>query len=170
MKAKTESLPGHTQVISGRPTSGPISGTDKSALEIPNAFIGKTAMPTAEEVAAALGPAADAWRQVVDWMAKQEVTVQEWNSYSAKSGWAMRLKVKKRNIVYLAPCSGCFRVAFVLGDRAMAAARVSDLSKSTLKLLDEAPKYPEGTGVRLMVKVPKDLPAIRKLALIKLAN
>ena len=52
----------------------------------------------------------------------------------------------------------------------MAAARVSDLSKSTLKLLDEAPKYPEGTGVRLMVKVPKDLPAIRKLALIKLAN
>jgi len=82
----------------------------------------------------------------------------------------MRLKVKKRNIVYLSPCSGCFRVAFVLGDRAVAAARQSDLPKSTLKLLDEAPKYPEGTGVRLVVKAAKDLVAIRQFALIKLAN
>jgi hypothetical protein len=142
----------------------------RSFMENPNAFIGKATMPTAEEVAAALGPAADVWKQLVDWMAEQGVTVQEWNSYSAKSGWAMRLKVKKRNIVYLAPCSGCFRVAFILGGRAMAAARVSHLSKSTLKLLDEAPKYPEGTGVRLIVKSQKDLAAIRKLALIKLAN
>jgi hypothetical protein len=139
-------------------------------METPNAFIGKTTIPTAEEVAAVLGSSADVWKQLVDWMAEQGVTVQEWNSYSVKSGWAMRIKVKKRNIVYLAPCSGCFRVAFILGDRAVAAARQSDLSKSTLKLLDEAPKYPEGTGVRLVVRVPKDLAAIRKLALIKLAN
>jgi hypothetical protein len=139
-------------------------------MEILNAFVGKTTTPTAEEVAAAPGPAAEVWKQLVDWMAEQEVTVQEWNSYSAKSGWAMRLKVKKRNIVYLSPCSGCFRVAFVLGDRAVAAARQSDLPKSTLKLLDEAPKYPEGTGVRLVVKAAKDLVAIRQFALIKLAN
>jgi hypothetical protein len=39
-----------------------------------------------------------------------------------------------------------------------------------LKLLDEAPRYAEGTGLRLMVKGPKDLAAIRKLALVKLAN
>jgi len=141
-----------------------------STMEILNAFVGKTTTPTAEEVAAAPGPAAEVWKQLVDWMAEQEVTVQEWNSYSAKSGWAMRLKVKKRNIVYLSPCSGCFRVAFVLGDRAVAAARQSDLPKSTLKLLDEAPKYPEGTGVRLVVKAAKDLVAIRQFALIKLAN
>ena len=141
-----------------------------STMEILNAFVGKTTTPTAEEVAAAPGTAAEVWKQLVDWMAEQEVTVQEWNSYSAKSGWAMRLKVKKRNIVYLAPCSGCFRVAFVLGDRAVAAARQSDLPKSTLKLLDEAPKYPEGTGVRLVVKAAKDLVAIRQFALIKLAN
>ena len=139
-------------------------------METPNAFIGKTTIPTAEEVAAVLGSSADVWKQLVDWMAEQGVTVQEWNSYSVKSGWAMRIKVKKRNIVYLAPCSGCFRVAFILGDRAVAAARQSDLSKSTLKLLDEAPKYPEGTGLRLVVRVPKDLATIRKLALIKLAN
>jgi hypothetical protein len=78
--------------------------------------------------------------------------------------------VKKRNIVYLGPCAGCFRVAFVLGDKAVAAARKSDLAKSTLKIIDEAPRYAEGTGVRLIVKAEKDLGAIKKLALIKMAN
>jgi hypothetical protein len=52
----------------------------------------------------------------------------------------------------------------------VAAARQSDLSKTTLKLLDEAPRYAEGTGVRLIVKATKDLASVRKLAAIKLAN
>jgi hypothetical protein len=52
----------------------------------------------------------------------------------------------------------------------MAAARQSNLAGSTLKRLDEAPRYPEGTGLRLIVKSSKDLVEIRKLALIKLAN
>jgi hypothetical protein len=139
-------------------------------METPNAFIGKTTKPTEAEVAAALGSTATLWKQFVDWMAEQGAATQEWNSYSSKAGWALKLKQKKRTIVYLAPCAGCFRVAFVLGDRAVAAARKGDLSKSTLKLLNEAPRYPEGTGVRLMVKVAKDLAAIRKLAFIKMAN
>jgi hypothetical protein len=139
-------------------------------METPNAFIGKTTRPTEAEVAAALGSTAALWKQLVDWMAEQGAAIQEWNSYSPKYGWSLRLKVKKRNIVYLGPCAGCFRVAFILGDRAVAAARQSDLSKSTLKLLNEAPRYAEGTGVRLIVKGAKDLAAIRKLAFIKLAN
>jgi hypothetical protein len=57
-----------------------------------------------------------------------------------------------------------------LGDKAMDAARASNLAKPIVKILDEAPHYPEGTGVRLMVKNAKDLPAISKLARIKLAN
>ena len=139
-------------------------------MENHNAFIGKTTPPTTKEVAAALGPSAALWNQLVDWFAEQGVTIQEWNSYSPKAGWALRLKVKKRNIVYLAPCAGCFRVAFILGDKAVAAAREGGLSKAMLKLFDEAPRYPEGTGLRLIVKAAKDLAAIHKLALIKLAN
>jgi hypothetical protein len=139
-------------------------------METPNVFIGKTKAPTETEVDAALGSTAALWKQLVDWMAEQGADESEWNSSGAKYGWALRLKVKKRNIVYLSPCAGCFRVAFALGDRAVAAARKSDLSKSTLKLLDEAPRYPEGTGVRLMVKASKDLAAIKKLALFKMAN
>ena len=139
-------------------------------MDNPNAFIGKAAMPTAEEVAAELGSTVELWKQLIDWFADQKVVDQQWNSYSFKSGWSLRLKVKKRNIIYLSPCSGCFRIAFIFGDKAIAAARQSNLSKSTLKLIDEAPHYPEGTGLRLLVKAQKDLAAIRKLGLIKLAN
>jgi hypothetical protein len=139
-------------------------------MDIPNAFIGKAAQPTADELASALGPAAVDWHELVDWLAEQKVVDQEWKSSGKKYGWSLRLKVKKRNIIYLGPCDGCFRVAFIFGDRALAAARQGNLSKSTLKLLDEAPRYPEGTGLRLMVKAQKDLAAIKKLALIKMAN
>jgi hypothetical protein len=139
-------------------------------MDIPNAFIGKPAQPTGEEVSAALGSTAAVWRQLVDWLAEQGVADQEWKSSSPKYGWSLRLKLKKRTIVYLSPCAGCFRAAFVLGDRAVTAARQGDLSKPTLKLLDEAPRYAEGTGVRLMVKASEDLADVRKLALVKLAN
>jgi hypothetical protein len=106
----------------------------------------------------------------VGWLAKQGAVEQEWKSSSAKYGWSLLLKKKKRTILYIGPCDGCFRASLVLGDRAVAAARQSDLSSSALKLLDEAPRYAEGTGLRLIVKSLKDLPTIRKLALIKLAN
>ena len=139
-------------------------------MEVPNAFVGKETAPTAEEVAAALGANADVWNELVDWLAEEKIAEPEWKSSGKKYGWSVRLKHKKRNIIYLGPCAGCFRVAFVLGDRAVAAARQVDLSKSTLKLLDEAPHYPEGTGLRLMVKAAKDLAAIKKLALTNLAN
>jgi hypothetical protein len=139
-------------------------------MDNPNAFIGKTTVPTAEEIAAALGKTAELWTELVDWLAEQGASGQEWKAYSSKSGWSLRLKVKKRNIIYLSPCSGHFRVGFIFGDKAVAAARQSNLSQATLKLIDEAPHYPEGTGLLMMVKAQKDLAAIRKLALIKLAN
>lgn len=139
-------------------------------MDIPNAFIGRTTHPAPEEVDAALGPTAEAWKQLLDWLAEQGVADHEWKSSSPKYGWSLRPKLKKRTIAYLGPCDGCFRVAFVLGDRAVAAARASDLSKTTLQLLDEAPRYAEGTGLRLMVHASEDLADIRRLALIKLAN
>jgi hypothetical protein len=139
-------------------------------MEIPNAFIGKVTHPTAEEIASSLGSVGVIWQELVDWFAEQKVVDQEWKSSGKKYGWSLRLEVKKRNIIYLSPCEGCFRVALIFGDKAVAAARESILAASTLKLLDEAPRYPEGTGLRLMVKSAKDLVEIRKLALIKLAN
>jgi len=140
-------------------------------MDTPNAFIGKTIEPTAGELSVALGPTATHWNQLVDSLCREQAGLyQEWHSLRPKYGWTLLLKFKKRRIVYLGPSPGCFLVALILGDKAVAAARESTLPKSILKLLDEAPHYPEGTGLRLVVKSAKDLPAIRKLAQIKLAN
>jgi len=140
-------------------------------MDTPNAFIDRATQPTVEELSAALGPTTTLWNQLVDSLCKEQAGIyQEWHSLRPKYGWTLLLKLKKRRIAYLGPRAGCFLVAFILGDKAMDAARESNLSKPVLKLPDEAPHYAEGTGLRLMVKSAKDLPAIRKLAKIKLEN
>lgn len=136
-----------------------------------NAFVGKSKKPTGDDLVVALGPSKMFWDQLVSWLAEElGANIQEWNSYSPKAGWSLRVKHKKRTIVWLTPCSGCFRAAFVLGEKAMKAARQSKLPKQVLKLLDEATRYPEGTGVRLNVKAAADLLAVRELASVKLKN
>ena len=138
---------------------------------VPNAFIGRAEKPTDAELAAALGVTKPLWDGLLTEMAERHgATVQEWRCFSPKTGWALRLKRAKRTIVWMAPCEGCFRVSFLLGGKAVLAARQSGLSVRMLKILDEAPRYPEGTGIRLQIKGAKDLPAVRKLALAKLEN
>jgi len=137
----------------------------------PNAFIGKAKKPTDAELAAALGPAKSIWDQLLADLANDfEANIQEWNSYSPKAGWSLRVKRKARTIVWLAPCLGCFRVAFIFGDKAMQAVRQCELPQRILKIINEAPKYPEGTGIRLEVKSSRDIRTLKKLAAIKLAN
>jgi hypothetical protein len=140
-------------------------------MDFANAFIGRAAEPTNEEVCLSLGTCADTWKELVECAVKENgIDKQEWKSYSIKYGWSLRLMMKKRTIVYLSPCQGCFAVLFILGDRAVEAARHCKLPKNVVKAIEEAPRYPEGTGVRLMVKGARDLAAIRKLVAVKLAN
>jgi hypothetical protein len=141
-------------------------------VDVLNAFIGKAGQPSPEEVAKVLGPAAGPWNELIGWMATTlGVATQEWKGiYVHKYGWSFRLKLKKRTIVHMAPCTSCFRVAFVLSDKAMAAAKEAKLPAKIQKALAEAPRYPEGNGLRLVVTKAADLAPIRKLAEIKLAN
>jgi hypothetical protein len=136
---------------------------------LPNAFIGKAQEPTEEELAAELGSAAPIWNNLLERLAADcNIVTQEWNSYSRKAGWSLRLKVKKRNILHLAPCHGAFRVAFVLGDKAVDAARHSTLPRKVAKIVEEGQRYPEGTAVRMDVTGTRDIAPIVKLAAIKL--
>ena len=139
-------------------------------MEFPNAFVGHSASPTTEEVDRALGSSAPLWHELVDWARQHGAAGEEWKSTSPKHGWSLRLQQKKRNIVYLSPCAGCIRAAFLLSDRAVDAARTARLPKRVLEELERAPRYPEGTGLRLMVQKHTDLAAIEKLATIKMAN
>jgi Protein of unknown function (DUF3788) len=141
-------------------------------MEYTNAFLGKPKQPATEEVVATLGPTAKLWNEFIEWMAKEEgVAEQEWKGICVnKYGWSLRLKQKSRNIVYLGPGEGCFMVSFVLSDKALNAAKAAHLPKIVAAALAAAPRYPEGNGLRLLVHRAADLPAIRKIASIKLAN
>ncbi len=138
---------------------------------LPNAFIGKLTQPSEQELATELGPGKELWDELAATL-KEElgVGVQEWNSYSRKAGWSLRLKRKERNIVYLSPHRGCFTASFALGDKALQAARESGLPAPARKILKEAKKYAEGTAVRITVKAAKDIAVVKKLAIAKLEN
>lgn len=134
----------------------------------PNAFIGKTEKPAEEELAAALGPAKAVWDQLIGRLgAECNIGVTEWNTYSPKAGWSLRLKAKKRNILYLGPHLGGFSVAFILGGRAMEAARQATLPRKVAGIVAAGKRYPEGTLVRMDAVGARDIPAIVKLANIK---
>ena len=136
-----------------------------------NAFIGKAAPPSDAELAEALGAAKPAWDKLAANLRERlGLDGCEWKSYSIKAGWSLRFIKKKRNIIYLGPRAGCFLAAFILGDKALAAAKEARLPKAILELLNHAERYPEGNGVRILVKHERALPAIEKLAAIKLAN
>jgi hypothetical protein len=85
-------------------------------------------------------------------------------------GWSLRLKRGKRTIVWLVPNAGFFEVAFIFGEKALTAIRHTAVPARVLRLLDEAPEYPEGTGLRFQVKAAKDIAVVKKLAAIKLRH
>lgn len=137
-----------------------------------NAFAGQAERPTQKAVEAALGKSYALWRQLIAELKQEELKLdgEEWNSSGLKYGWALRLQLKKRNIVYLGPCAGSFMASFVLGDKAVAVARRSELSAQVLKMIAEAKRYGEGTPVRIEVSRPEDLETVRILARIKVEN
>jgi len=136
-----------------------------------NAFIGHDKHPTKKELASALGPTDAVWHALVtDLKHDLKLDGEEWNSYSVKAGWSLRLQLKKRNIVYLGPRVGCFVAAFILGDKAVAAARKSNLLPRVLKIIAEAKRYAEGTAVRIEVHEAMDAEVVKTLAKIKMEN
>jgi hypothetical protein len=141
-------------------------------MEYINAFRGKATQPGDDELATALGPSRKLWNEFIEWMAEEEgVAGQEWKGICVnKYGWSLRLNQKGRNIVYLGPGEGCFMVSFVLSDEALKAAKELRLPKAAADALAAAPRYPEGNGLRLIVHRAADLPAIRRITAIKLAN
>jgi hypothetical protein len=72
--------------------------------------------------------------------------------------------------VWVRPDHRAFTVAFIMGDRAMRVVRESGWPKRIRAAIENAPQYPEGTGVRLQVKSSTDIGPLMKPAAIELAN
>ncbi len=141
------------------------------SVPLANAFIGKPKPPTDAELTAALGPARPLWDQLLTELAAElNLTIHEWNTYSPKAGWSLRIKRGDRIIVYLAPLQGCFRASFALGDKAVQAALASGLPGRVSTLIKSAKKYAEGTAVRIEVRKLEDAAVVKKLARAKMEN
>src|ERR1035441_8974874 len=68
------------------------------------------------------------------------------------------------------PAQVIFLASFILGEKAVAAARKSKLPARILKMIDEAKRYAEGTAVRLEVHDVADASVVKTLAKIKFEN
>lgn len=135
------------------------------------AFDDKASPPDDRRLGEVLGPAYVWWMQLTrEFGLKHGPLVEEWNFAGKAFGWSFRLKQPKRVFVYLLPCRGHFLASFVLGDKACKAAHAGGLPASVLTLIDEAPKYAEGKGVRIPVRTAKDTESVRRLAAIKFAS
>jgi hypothetical protein len=136
-----------------------------------SAFDDRSKQPQEADLAATLGEALAHWNELQKLIADEfaPVTI-EWGFTNQSTGWGLRLKTKKRTIVYMTPCQGYFLASFALGEKAVQAAHDSKLPDQILKVIDSAKKYAEGRGVRVEVRTAKDVRNISKLANIKMAN
>ncbi len=129
----------------------------------------KSRVPGEEDLVAVLGRSKGAWDELVEFVrGKCEPFAKEWNYSRVKYGWSLRLKHKKRNILYLIPRNRQFLIGLVLGEKAMKRVPSLELPDAVLEIIEAAPKYAEGTGFRLPVKAKRDIAAVKRLLAVKL--
>jgi hypothetical protein len=134
------------------------------------AFHDPSAPPADRDLAAALGAADALWRRFIhDVRVSCGPLVDQW-SFSKAFGWTLRLKQPARVLVYLRPGQAHFLASFALGEKACRAIRDAGVPASMLALIDAAPKFAEGRGVRIPVRTKTDLEGVLKIAGIKAAT
>jgi hypothetical protein len=136
-----------------------------------SAFDDKSKEPKAKDLEAVLGRSSTHWKNVITFLASEYAPLDTVWKYGGKDwGWTLQLKQKKRAILYMTPSKKFFFVGFALGEKAVKAARDSDLPKSVLTIIDGAKKYAEGRAVRLEVRNKKDCDVVKTLAAAKMAS
>ena len=132
-------------------------------------FDDKAAKPGEDELARVLGKSLARWIELREWVGAECAPLSEEWTYSGKAyGWSLRLKQKKRAVLYLTPCSGFFRASLALGEKAAAAAHLAQLPESVLALIDDAPRYAEGRAIRIEVRKKADIQVVESIARIKM--
>ena len=134
-------------------------------------FDDKSRNPTDKDLTGVLGETYALWKDLRDFVLQQYPgAAEEWYHSGKNSGWGFRLKDKKRAILYLTPCDGCFKASLVFGEKATKEALAGNISEDIKKIIESARVYAEGRGVRVDVTGPGIIADIKKMILIKLKN
>lgn len=134
-------------------------------------FLDKSAQPTKQMLEEALGKSLKYWLDIKSSLeAEYGALTEEWKFYSSASGWTMKLLYKKRNLFFFSPLKNYFRIAFVFGDKAVAAVEQSSLPQNIIDELVNAKKYTEGRGLRIEIKTKAEAEYVKQLVKIKLSN
>lgn len=134
-------------------------------------FTDKSIVPDDRALSRALGPKNGLWKAIErELRSTLGGLLVEWKHYGAKSGWIMKLLCQRRNLFFLTPGQGRFRVAFVFGDKAVDAIAAGGFDESLIAELRAARKYAEGRGLRIEVESDADVRTVVALAKIKSAS
>lgn len=124
--------------------------------------------PSPDDLAGTLGKSASLWTGFLEGATASAGTVRQvWNFSGAKFGWSLRLMKGDRILAYVTPQEGRFLVGVVLGEKAIQAADPKRLRPAARKLIDDAPRYAEGRGIRMTVAKRTDLAVALQLVALK---
>jgi hypothetical protein len=134
-------------------------------------FDDKDKQPQSADLRSALGRSAGAWQELVSWLEQEYAPLaKDWIYSGQQWGWSLRLKQKKRAILYLTPREKFFHAGLVLGEKAAKVALAMDLPTDAAKEVKTAKRYAEGRAIRLDVRFKKDLGAVKMLARAKMST
>ena len=134
-------------------------------------FDDKTIIPDNNMVAAALSGTFSLWDDLVSHVKAEYPSVtEEWKHYGKAFGWTFKLISKKRNLLFLVPLGGYFRVRFVLGEKAVACAGAAALPQEIKDALRVAMPNVEGRSIDIDINHHEQLVLVKALIKIKFEN
>jgi hypothetical protein len=134
-------------------------------------FNNKLQQPTDEMLTSALGETKKILDDIISFIETEfgESSV-EWKFYGAKIGWTLKVFNKKRNVFFVGPEDGYFKMAFIFGNKAYLKIINSNLPDYIKRLLTESKVYMEGRSLQLEIRNIADAMPLQELVKIKLSN
>jgi len=134
-------------------------------------FDSKAVMPDDSMVADVLADAYPLWEELQNHVRETYQNISgEWKHYGNASGWSYKLLSKKRNLLFFVPQSGCFRLRFVFGEKAIACVETSELSDEIKEAIRSSITCPAGLNFDLDVSRHEQLDTVKRLLKIKYEN
>ena len=155
--------------LTGLSECGPRPAYTRAPVAL-SAFSDRSHPPADDDLAATLGDAMAQWRRLVEHAGVASAVVPTWNFASASFGWSLRLLAQGRVLAYLTPQDGAFLFGVVLGDRVAAQACEGRIPKPLRAVIEAAPKYAEGRGIRFRVHTVTDARLASKLIDLKVGG